>query len=99
MIGTWNKPSEIEKEVNIIDLTAEDLYFYHDQMHIFWKKVEDGFVIGWTFREIFSMHKNILIELFKRKLKHLSPINSLDKIDLVNSKKELIDLVSGIIKR
>ena len=95
----WNVPEEIKKEVSVVDLTDETLYFYHDQMHIFWKKIEEGMVFGWTFNEAFLMHKKIVIEMLKRKLKHLSPINILDKIAFVGSKKELAKVINYITKR
>ena len=95
----WGVPEEIVKEVSLVDLTDEDLYFYHDQMHIFWKKVEEGAVFGWNFNEVFLMHKKAVIELFRRNLKHLSPINILDKISFVDSKKELVNLINYITGR
>ena len=95
----WNAPSEIEKEVNVSDLTNEDLYFYHDQMHIFWNKIEEGRVIEWTFNEVFAMHKKIVIEILKRKLKHLYPINTLDKIDFAIGKREIKDIINYIRKK
>ena len=109
MIGTWNKPEEIVKEVSIVDLTDEVLYFYHDQMHIFWDKILDGVVFGssdsitdigpWTFNDVFYMHKETVMELFRRNLKHLSPINSLDKVPFANSKEELLDVINYISKK
>ncbi len=108
MAGMWKIPEEIMKEVSVVDLEDEMLYFYHDQMHVFWKKVEDGYVFGssdsisdtspWTFIDVFEMHKKTVIELFKRKLKHLSPINILDKISLVDSKNELVEVINYIKK-
>ena len=95
----WNVPEEIVKEVSIVDLTDETLYFYHDQMHIFWKKIEEGFPFGWTFGEVFLMHKEIVIEMLKRKLKHLSPINILDEITFVGSKRELVKLINYLTKK
>jgi len=87
------------KEVSVIDLTNDMLYFYHDQMHIFWKKVEDGKWFNWTFIDVFLMHKRIVIEMIKRKLKHLAPINILDNIVFIDSKKELVDVINYIKKK
>jgi len=99
MVGIWNKPEEILKEVSVIDLTNDMLYFYHDQMHIFWKKVEDGKWFNWTFIDVFLMHKRTVIEMIKRKLKHLAPINILDNIVFIDSKKELVDVINYIKKK
>jgi len=99
MVGIWNKPEEILKEVSVIDLTNDMLYFYHDQMHIFWKKVEDGKWFNWTFIDVFLMHKRTVIEMMKRKLKHLAPINILDNIVFIDSKKELVDVINYIKKK
>jgi len=99
MVGIWNKPEEILKEVSVIDLTNDMLYFYHDQMHIFWKKVEDGKWFNWTFIDVFLMHKRTVIEMMKRKLKHLAPINILDNIVFIDSKKELVDVINHIKKK
>ena len=99
MVGIWNKPEEILKEVSVIDLTNDMLYFYHDQMHIFWKKVEDGKWFNWTFIDVFLMHKRTVIEMIKRKLKHLVPINILDNIVFIDSKKELVDVINYIKKK
>lgn len=42
----WNVPEEIEKGIDSSSLDDKDLEFYHDQMHIFWKKIEEGMVFG-----------------------------------------------------
>ena len=95
----WNVPEEVKKEVSIVDLDNETLYFYHDQMHIFWKKIESGFPFGWDFNEVYLMHKLIVIELMKRKLPHINPINELDKIILVSNKRELTNLVNYVLNK
>jgi len=95
-MAMWNVPEEIEKEVRPSNLSDEDLYFYHDQMHIFWKKIEDGHVIGWTFLEVYSLHKELVIEILRRNSQHLQPINELDNIFFATDIQELTKIVNRV---
>lgn len=101
-MARWNVPEEIVKGINPSELSDEDIYFYHDQMHIFWKKIEEGYWFGqeegWTFKEVYLMHKGLVIEMLKRKLEHIHPINELDEINFVKDINELVKIVN-IIKQ
>ncbi len=93
-------PEGIEKEVDVKELDNVNLERYHDYMHIFWKKVEEGLRdsnFNWTFREIYDLHKQIIIEMIRRKINHIHPINNLDLIPLTN-KKELKNLLKSLSK-
>lgn len=78
-MGGWTIP-DILKDLNAISLVDEDLVYYHDQMHVFWRKLEDGFTFEWTFAEVYEKHRNIVNEMTKRKIKHIFPINNLDNV-------------------
>lgn len=82
----FNLPEGIEKDVNVRELEDFQLEKYHDVMHIFWKKIEEGVVenFNWTFREVYEIHRKVVLKMIKRKLVHLSPINSLDQIPLTS---------------
>lgn len=100
-MAKWNAPEEIEKSVDPVSLDNDKLEFYHDQMHIFWKKIEEGFWFasegeGWTFKEVYNMHKAVVIEMLKRKLEHIIPINNLDKVDFVKDVKELTKILNYV---
>ena len=95
-MATWNAPEEIVKGVKAVDLSDNDLEFYHDQMHIFWKKVEQGEWFDWTFREIHLMHKSTVTEMLKRKLNHIHPINNLDHIEFIKDVKELTKFINYV---
>jgi len=71
----------------------------HIQDKSVWEKVEDGKWFNWTFIDVFLMHKRTVIEMIKRKLKHLVPINILDNIVFIDSKKELVDVINYIKKK
>jgi len=95
-MAKWNVPEEIVKEVSIPDLSDDQIEFYHDQMHIFWKKIEEGIWFGWTFKDVYFMHKSIVIEMLKRKIDHIHPINALDNIEFVKDIKELTKVVNYV---
>ena len=101
-MAKWNVPEEIVKEVSIPDLSDNQVEFYHDQMHIFWKKIEEGIWFGekegWTFKDVYLMHKSIVIEMLKRKLDHIHPINALDNIKFAKNIDELVKIIN-IIKQ
>lgn len=99
MVGRWGKPEEIVKGVNPSSLENDDLEFYHDQMHVFWKKIEEGMVFGWIFRDVYLMHKSLVIEMLRRKLEHIHPINELDHIYFVKDVKELTKIVNYVKKK
>ena len=79
-LGGFYEPEGIDKRVNIIDLDNTQLLYYHDQIHILWKKLEEGYKLDWTFLELHSLHNRTAKELIKRDIPHLSPINILDTV-------------------
>lgn len=95
-MAKWNAPEEIEKEVNPPSLDSDKLEFYHDQMHIFWKRIEEGIWFGWTFKEVYFTHKAVVIEMLKRELEHIQPINDLDRVEFVKDIKELTKIVNYV---
>ena len=102
-MAKWNAPAEIIKGTDTLGMNDENLEFYHDQMHIFWKKIEEGIWFasdgeGWTFKEVHLMHKAIVIEMLKRKISHLHPINSLDNIVLAQNIEELVQ-IANLVKK
>lgn len=92
----WRAPEEILKGVNIHLLPPKELEYYHDQMHIFWKRIEEGIWFDWTFRDVYLIHKSIVIEMLKRKIEHIHPINELDNVKFVEDIDELIKIVNHI---
>ena len=94
----WLFPEGVEKETKTSELDDRDLEFLHDQMHVFWKKVEEGFTFNWAFTDIYIKHKESVSEMIKRKMKHIHPVNNLDKIHISFTRKEVEDLISGVSK-
>ena len=92
-MGAWEYPEEIRKDIDLSELNDLSLYSYHDNLHIFWNKLSEGFKLVdpeiWTFSEIYNFHKNILSEFEKRNLIHISPINNLDLIEDNEDKEEI----------
>ena len=95
-MAKWNKPDEIEKGIRPESLDDDKLEFYHDQMHIFWKRIEEGIWFYWTFKEVYFMHKSIVIEMLKRALTHINPINDLDRVEFAKDIKELTKIVNYV---
>jgi hypothetical protein len=96
MAYRWGAPDEVEKGLDVTSLDNDKLEFYHDQMHIFWKKIEEGLWFDWTFKEVYFMHKSIVIEMLKRNLKHIHPINDLDRVEFVKDMEELTKVIKYI---
>jgi len=92
----WVIPNDIEKEIEFEEIEDDILDYYHAQMHVFWKKLEDGYNLGWSFAEIFLMHKKILIEMLAREITHIEPINNLDMLPIARDNLELIKLINQL---
>lgn len=95
----WRIPEEIEKEKNISDLDNTQLEYYHEQMHVFWERILEGFQFGWSLHQVYNVHKETVIQMLARKMGHLSPINSLDEIPIVKDKEELKKIIKNIISK
>ncbi len=79
-MGGWLFPQFIYREVNIATLDIGMLVYYHDNLHILWGKLEDGYNFEWTFFEIYKLHHAVVREMKNRGINHLAPINDLDKV-------------------
>lgn len=86
----------IEKKPNILELEEGSLQDYHDHMHIYWKKIEEGQEFGWTFKEVYILHKLIVIEMLKKGLDHFTPINELDNVSFSSDEAEMLQIVDYI---
>jgi len=79
-MGGYYYPLGIEKDVAVFKLDNPTLVYYHDNLHIFWSKIEDGFTLNWTFLELFTLHHELIREMESRGMKHYGPINNLDLV-------------------
>jgi len=79
-MGGWFFPSMISKGVDPSDLDDGMLLYYHDNLHILWSKLEEGYHFEWSFLEVFKLHHAIVQQMSKRGMKHYAPINDLDKV-------------------
>lgn len=78
-LGGFHMPV-ISKRFDPKKLNDVDLMNKHQKLHVLWSKLEQGYTVGWSFEEIHLKHKEILKELDKRGIEHLSPINKLDLV-------------------
>ena len=92
----WTFPEEIEKETNLSLLDNVTLEEYHDQMHIFWKKRHEGYYFNWTFKEIQEKHREVVLVMLKKGIRHIHPIDSLDKIPPFKEGKSLQKLLKQL---
>ena len=84
-------PDLIRKDARISELDEMSLEYWHDNMHVFWSKIESGTQIpSWNFEEIYQVHSEVIEQMKKKGMPHIMPINNLDlvKLDLVNKSKE-----------
>jgi hypothetical protein len=79
-LGGFYMP-EITKETNLDNLNDKQILDYHDNLHVLWEKRTQGFQIGWTFYDISLLHQKAIDKLVSKNLRHITPINDLDKID------------------
>jgi hypothetical protein len=61
-------------------LKAEELEYMHDETHVMFNKLLSGEKIEYTLRELHYYHEIIFNELIRCGGKHISPIDQLDKI-------------------
>jgi len=89
-MGGWYEPESgllIAKDIIVTELENEYLTYFHDQMHIYWQKLSEGFYFEWTFNEVYEKHTELIIEMKKRGVKHIFPINNLDNVPISPIKK------------
>lgn len=79
-MGGFEFPLGISKKVKVDELNDARLNYYHDQLHILWKKLLEGYKFDWSFVELYLIHTEIVKEMGRRELPHLAPINELDFI-------------------
>lgn len=81
----WYEPERgllVAKDLISSELDSDQLIYFHDQLHIYWQKLLDGYNFEWTFNELHEKHTELLNEMIKRKIKHIFPINNLDKVTI-----------------
>ena len=72
----------VNKGLNPENLSDELLIEQHDTSHALWDKLSEGYKIGWNFGEIANLHFKIINAMEARGLKHITPVNDLDKVDM-----------------
>jgi len=90
-MGGWIFPQFMHKGINLTDLENEMLIYYHDNLHILWSKLEEGFHFEWTFFEVYKLHYSLVKEMKNRGINHLAPINDLDKTHYYSDLQEVIN--------
>jgi len=95
-MADWKAPEEIIKDIEVSELDDNHLNRYHDQMHIFWDKIIEGHYFGWSFKEVYIMHKALVIEMMKRNIGHIHPVNELDNVSFAVDIEELMDIINQI---
>jgi len=85
-MGGFLFPEGISKRVDVNSLNDAKLLYYHDQLHVLWKKLEEGYKFDWTFLEIANLHSDIVREMGARDIRHYSPVNELDKVQFFSQK-------------
>jgi len=79
-MGGWIFPQFIYKEVDVKNLDDSMLIYYHDNLHVLWGKLEEGYHFDWSFLEVYKLHHAIVKEMGNRNIPHYAPINDLDKV-------------------
>jgi hypothetical protein len=79
-MGGFYQGMKIPKELNVEQVSDEGLLKYHDEIHIYWSKLEEGYRLDWSFLELYMLHSQLVREMGKREVPHLAPINDLDKV-------------------
>ncbi len=92
----WTFPEGIDKDQNVFDLEDSELEYYHDQMHVFWSKKLDGYYFDWNLKEIYKIHREVILNMLKRGIRHLHPIDSLDKIYLFHEQDDVDKILKWV---
>ena len=85
-MGGWKFPANLKKNIDLKDLDEIRLREFHDNLHILWGRLEEGYELVfpdvWTFNDLYIAHKAAAEELMLRGLGHLAPINELDVVGI-----------------
>ncbi len=74
---------------NIGEMDVKELEYMHDQTHVMFNQLLKGAKIDYTFRELHYMHYAIFNELIRSGGKHISPIDQLDKIQMLEEDSKI----------
>ena len=100
--------SLLEKDDDPSKMDKKSLIFNHALLHRFFQMKREGKLKGWSVEDIFNMHKLILEQMLKKKLKHV-PRDRLDEISVPRMSqqafrmddRELLQafwIVAGVVK-
>ena len=95
---SWILPEGIRADEEISELNDSQLDYFHEQMHVFWERVLEGFQFGWGLHQIYEAHRETVLQMMSRGMIHLSPINSLDNIPIAEDSEELKKLIKKVKK-
>jgi len=73
---------DMTKFKSIKELDGSHLLKRHENLHVLWGKLEEGYNVGWTFEELYSEHSKVLERMKELNIVHLNPINELDRISM-----------------
>lgn len=86
-MGAWQIPAGVEKDIDVKKISPSYLIYLHDQLHVIWDRIKEGYQFDWSFREAKLLHEKVLKEFRKRDIKHYSPVNDLDRVKFENYAK------------
>ena len=95
-MADWKAPEGTVKGAVPSELEDSELNKYHDQMHVFWDKITEGHYFGWSFKELYIMHKSLVIDMMRRNIGHIHPVNDLDEVSFAADIEELTEIINRI---
>ena len=82
----------ISIDSNLKTITDNELMDYHTNLHVYFRKILDGFLVGGmaslTVEKIHELHENVVVEIHNRGLRHIMPLDELDTIKMMSGKSQ-----------
>jgi uncharacterized cysteine cluster protein YcgN (CxxCxxCC family) len=72
-------------EINLIEASLEQLQIFHSLVHAEFAKIKKGFNLDVTLEDIWYFHASVKHEMITRGLKHLAPIDDLDRVEFLSA--------------
>lgn len=82
---------DLKQNINFDILTKKELEELHTEVHVLFNMVLSGNVKDWSFHQLYAIHKRIVSALTREGSKHMTSVDQLDNIQILEEEAVLKD--------